>query len=67
MKNNFPIWSHHYDHILRPYYDRFSSLLINYGEAPPSYREFLLFCYQNTQKSVVQVPGFAKELSARVI
>lgn len=68
MKNNLYIWSKHYKDYLVKYHQKFNILLNNYGEEPISYPEFVLFCYQNTKKTVIHIPGLiSKELHAPLL
>lgn len=52
MKNNFFEWSMHYDDVLRPKYEEFVQFFISHKETPPSYNDFLNYCYLNTKKDL---------------
>jgi len=68
MKNNFLLWSVHYEDVLNKYYLLFCQLLENYKEEPIEYQEFLIFCYRNTKKCIINKTGYyPKELRAPII
>jgi hypothetical protein len=68
MKDNLIEWSIFYKDILDKYYFEFVNLFIFYNEEIPSYKEFVVFCYNNTKKNVICIPGFyKKELRAPLI
>ena len=65
MKNNLYQWSMHHRDYLVKYHILFNDLLESYGEGGLSYIEFVHFCYRNTKKSVIYLPGvLSKELYA---
>lgn len=65
MKTNLYVWSVHYRDYLVKYHQDFNNFLKSYGEPEISYREFVYFCYRNTKKSVIYIPGaMSKELYA---
>lgn len=56
-KNNFLEWSRHYEDILRPKYEKFVQFFLSHSEEPPSYNDFLSYCYLNTKKNLNQLSG----------
>lgn len=68
MKNNFLIWEQNYREILNNYYQKFDILLLNHSEESITYKDFCIFVYDNTKKSIVSKPGLmSKEIHALVI
>jgi hypothetical protein len=68
MKNNLVEWEKHYVDILTKYYEQFCAIFILNKEEPPEYKDFVIYCYKNTKKSIFSLPGFnEKELRAPLI
>ena len=71
MKNNLELWAKHYEDILLKYYHDFCKLIINNKDKKdiiPEYKEFVIFIYSNTKKSILGNPGmFNKELRAPIL
>ena len=79
MKNNLALWADHYEEILTKYYYDFCQMFldkkgrskIQHSEligAIPEYKEFVIFVYKNTKKTIINLPGvFDKELRAPIL
>jgi hypothetical protein len=68
MKNNLSLWANHYEDILIKYYEDFSLFLESHNEPVPEYKDFVIFVYKNTKKTILKEPGmFSKELRAPII
>lgn len=68
MKTNILLWAQHYDEILKKYYEDFCLFLESYSEPIISYNEFMVFCYNNTKKNYIYLPGtFGKEIRAPLV
>ena len=68
MRNNIFEWSNHYQDILLNYYEKFCLFLESHKEPIISYKEFVIFCYGNTKKNYLYLPGiYSKQLHAPLV
>ena len=58
MKNNYQLWAKHYEEVLLGIYDRLSVFLSSNDSPIPTYRYFVIFVYENTERFETQLPGF---------
>ena len=68
MRTNILQWSHHYEDILNHYYSSFCLFLTSYKEPIITYNEFVIFCYRNTKRNYLHLPGvFHRQLHAPLV
>lgn len=68
MKTNFVEWANHYQEILNHYFNKFNTFLENNNEPKITFNEFIIFCYNNTKKNTLYLPGiYGRELRAPLV
>lgn len=68
MRTNILYWANHYEDILQHYYHKFCLFLASHREPIISYNEFVIFCYGNTKKNYLYLPGvYHRQLHAPLV